>query len=68
MRRRTLGEVGQQRGQIAVSRTRHLAVIAQHPSGFAGQPGQLTVGQYYGTTFEAHSRECRLCVVVGHEI
>jgi hypothetical protein len=27
----------------------------------------LTVGQH-GMTFEVHGRECRLCVVVGHEI
>ena len=63
------GEIGQQRGQIAVSRTQHqrLAVMAQHPFGFADQLGQLAVGQY-GMTFEVYSREGRLRVVVGHEI
>jgi hypothetical protein len=48
--------------------------------GAAGQPGpragrrsdelglaQPAVGQH-GMTFEVHGRECRLCVVVGHEI
>ena len=35
------GEISQQRGQITVPRTQHqrLAVMTQHPSGFAGQPG-----------------------------
>ena len=36
-------------------------------TGTAGQPGQLTAGQH-GMTSEVRSRECRLRVVVGHQI
>jgi hypothetical protein len=41
--------------------------MAQYPLEFADQSGQLTVGQY-GTVLEVYRWECRLRVVVGHEI
>jgi hypothetical protein len=50
-----------------VPQCQRLAVVSQHPLGFAGQPGQLTVRQHC-MTIEVHSQESRPRVVVGHQI